>query len=432
MHDIVQVVAMLRPDVPHAIAQEIAAIGFPFHRATSPIAAASKAVESPTLLFCDAQSYGEMTRSLGPGLLTAARDGKLRTFVVGGADQEGVVAVGKDASLEAFIDAVAPKCWLNRRAAPRAEVALAATFGELNGVVKTLSESGASFTTQQPPPMGAKATLVLSGLTLSATVVNERRFEKSVGLKFDVSTAEMREALRALVTHALASTQTADRVSRVLVFDAGALATRMTQTLLEGAGFLVTSTRDAAELAQRLVKEPFDLVFLDPGSLGTRLQEIRRRIGQVPFVLHASGEPAALKQLATQHGAADWIRKGTFGDLLLARLAGLNLATVANPNPVKPPPALAPPPAAARVASEPVLDASKSQVRSEPSPFEPNLGPPETSETESAPAPAKKKERYDTNKLLAIERSRQKRLQITAAVIVVTLIAVAIYFLSKK
>ena len=226
-----------------------------------------------------------------------------------------------------------------------------------------------------------------------------------------------------MVTDALGTTVREGR--RAIVYDSSTLLLRLCQGLLAQAGIETTTTNDVNVLADRCTREQFNLVVLDPmlpSLRGGRMTEIRRRIGKVPLVLHSNASADALKAAMAEHTATDWVRKGSFADVLLAKLSAVATAPVG----IVAAPKIAAPKLAAP--AKPRAVSAVAVAKSEEPSLSEVVAETPTIEAPAATVPSKKGERYNTDKILAMERERGRKKVRIALTMVAVLVAAGVYF----
>ncbi len=427
-----QIVTTVKPGLATAVMTEIAAVGFATIKATSAQDAAQKATASPALLFTDEASWSTLSGVSRPLLERAMRDNRLRIIMIGAqasvASELIECTIAPDMPLGSAIEALHQAFQLNRRKQARAEITMPGAWtaeGKTTpGVVRSVSESGAGFVSSaQSPAVGSVGEISFAELSIRCIVMNERRFERAVGVRFDRDALDedTRDILKRMVGDALGTTVRQGR--RAIVYDSSTLLLRMLQGLLAQAGFETTTTDDVNELADRCTRERFDLVVLDPllpALRSGRMAEIRRRVGKVPLVLHSNASAEAMKAAAAQHHANDWVRKGTFTDVLLAKLSAV--ATVPDGASVMAKPA-APKPRVVAAVPTPAAPVDLEAVSQETPAVEAKVPPVD---------PNQKRERYNTDKILAMERQRTRKKMLVALSVVGFLIVAAVCFVTFK
>lgn len=119
-------------------------------------------------------------------------------------------------------------------------------------------------------------------------------------------------------------------MTKVLFVDDDRVALKMVKSILESAGYLVTTTGDPRDALDRLEKEPFDLLISDaniPGGVSgfdlVKTVRSRMHFDKMAIALLTGRREKKDIQYGLDCGANDYIVKPIDPDILLAKVEGL-------------------------------------------------------------------------------------------------------------
>jgi DNA-binding response OmpR family regulator len=121
---------------------------------------------------------------------------------------------------------------------------------------------------------------------------------------------------------------------KILVADDDDMFRELAETLLTGAGYQVTATKDGQECWEHLVSKGADMAVLDinmPRLTGTELtKKIRAddRFKDLPIMLLTIRELIEDQVAGYERGADDYMMKPFDGDMLIARVRALERRTL--------------------------------------------------------------------------------------------------------
>lgn len=334
-----RIVLLVKPGESGPIVKALVGSGYPLQRATSAADAVRLMGLGPCFLFADSQNATQISAAEVASLEPLVQAGTLRICLIDDLPPSAPIGplvttlLPPELSPEELLDELSRMLWMNRATAPNAEVALRAVFstaeGSRSGSLSALGHFNASFAAQDAPPVGAKGRLAVFDTNgeqlfeIDAEVVGERRASRQ--LKFMVTPNAPMQRIRHIVARAMgAGSRLIDGVT-IAVFDESWLVRQLMTVALTRAGYTVTSHETLADLMRALPTTT--LLLLEPGASvlnPERLKEIAKRAAKSKLVFLTGAADAVVKKAQEATAVQHVIRKGSFNDVLVARVAEIS------------------------------------------------------------------------------------------------------------
>ncbi len=340
--DTFRVVLLVKLGESGPIVKALLGSGYPVQRATSTADAVRLMGLGPCFVFADSQSAAQISAIQVASLEPMVHAGTVRICLIDELPTSAPISplvttlLSPELSPEELLDELSRMLWMNRSTAPQAEVAFRAVFTTpdgtgYNGTLSALGHFGASFVAQDAPPVGAMGRLAVfdtSGeqlLEIDAEVVSKIESKRLRQLKFVVTPDAPMQRIRHIVARAAGVGSRIVEGVNVVVFDESWLVRQLMTVALTRAGYAVTSCETMPELMRSLPSAA--ILLLDPSASVLsleRLKEIGKRAAKSKVVFLTGADEALVKKAQEATGVQHVIRKGSFNDVLVARIAEIS------------------------------------------------------------------------------------------------------------